>query len=123
MRLILQVHTSPEAASAGRSTVVDAFESNWKPNMTLNAAIARFGILTRILNEELNTEAVEIAAVTAKGIPSSPRMRQRSILVNSSHLSDRHNHLPSLFLALLWSALMMPSLLDLNGTAFVLRYL
>ena len=56
------------AIGRGRSTVADAFESNWKPNMTLNAAI-KLGLesLRESLDEELNTEAVEIAAVTAEG--------------------------------------------------------
>ena len=56
------------AIGRGRSTVVDAFESNWKPNMTLNAAI-KLGLeaLRESLDEELNTEAVEIASVTSGG--------------------------------------------------------
>ena len=56
------------AIGRGRSTVVDAFEASWKPNMTLNAAI-KLGLesLRESLDEELNTEAVEIAAVTADG--------------------------------------------------------
>ncbi|MEC7043135.1 MAG: proteasome subunit alpha, partial [Candidatus Thermoplasmatota archaeon] len=52
----------------GRSTVVEIFESSWKPNLTLNAAI-KLGLeaLRESLEEELNTDAVEIAVVDSDG--------------------------------------------------------
>ena len=53
---------------SGRSTVCDFFESNWKKNMTLNAAI-KLGLeaLRTSLDSELNREAVEIAIIDKDG--------------------------------------------------------
>lgn len=56
------------AIGSGRNTVIDHFESNWKKNMTLNAAV-KLGLEgIRIANaEELNRDAVEIAIVNGDG--------------------------------------------------------
>ena len=56
------------AIGRGRSAVVEIFEASWKPNLTLNAAI-KLGLeaLRESLEEELNTDAVEIAVVDADG--------------------------------------------------------
>ena len=53
---------------SGRSAVSDFFESNWKENMTMNAAI-KMGLeaLRNSLDSELNREAVEIAIIDSSG--------------------------------------------------------
>ena len=62
------------AIGRGRSTVVEIFESSWKPNLTLNAAI-KLGLeaLRESLEEELNTDAVEIAVVDSDGYHKMPK--------------------------------------------------
>tara|TARA_Y100001968_G_scaffold69808_1_gene60941 strand:- start:455 stop:808 length:354 start_codon:yes stop_codon:yes gene_type:complete len=56
------------AIGRGRSTVIDHFESNWKENMTQNAAI-KMGLeaLRESIDEDLNHDAVEIAVVDGNG--------------------------------------------------------
>ena len=56
------------AIGRGRSTVIDHFESNWKHNMTKNAAI-KLGLeaLKESLEDDLNRETVEIAIVDSNG--------------------------------------------------------
>ena len=56
------------AIGRGRSSVVEFFEKNWKPNITMNAGIklALEG-LRNSLEEELNKDAVEIAIIDASG--------------------------------------------------------
>ena len=56
------------AIGRGRSVVIDYFENNWKPNMTLNAGI-KMGLeaLRESIEAKLNKEAVEIAVVDAFG--------------------------------------------------------
>ena len=56
------------AIGRGRNTVVDFFENNWKPNMTLNAGI-KMGLeaLRDSIEAELNKDAVEIAVIDANG--------------------------------------------------------
>ncbi|MAT48966.1 MAG: proteasome subunit alpha, partial [Euryarchaeota archaeon] len=53
---------------SGRSAVSEFFESNWKGNMTMNAAI-KMGLeaLRNSLDSELNREAVEIAIIDSSG--------------------------------------------------------
>ena len=48
--------------------MVDYFESNWKPNLTLNAAI-KMGLeaLRESIEAKLNKDAVEIAIIDADG--------------------------------------------------------
>ena len=56
------------AIGRGRNTVVDFFESNWKPNLTLNAAI-KMGLeaLRESIEAKLNKDAVEIAIIDGSG--------------------------------------------------------
>jgi proteasome alpha subunit len=56
------------AIGRGRNTVVDYFESNWKPNLTLNAAI-KMGLeaLRESIEAKLNKDAVEVAVIDADG--------------------------------------------------------
>ena len=56
------------AIGRGRNTVVDYFESNWKPNLTANAAI-KMGLeaLRESIEAKLNKDAVEIAVIDANG--------------------------------------------------------
>ena len=56
------------AIGRGRNTVVDYFESNWKPNLTVNAAI-KMGLeaLRESIEAKLNKDAVEIAIIDADG--------------------------------------------------------
>ena len=56
------------AIGRGRNVVVEHFESNWKPNMTLNAAI-KLGLeaLRESIEAKLNKDAVEIAVIDADG--------------------------------------------------------
>ncbi|MAT86249.1 MAG: proteasome endopeptidase complex, archaeal, alpha subunit [Euryarchaeota archaeon] len=56
------------AIGSGRNTVIDYFESNWKANMTLNAAM-KLGLeaLRHSNDEELNRNAVEVSVVDASG--------------------------------------------------------
>ncbi len=62
------------AIGSGRSTAADHFESSWKKNMTLNAAI-KIGLeaLRESLDGELNKSAVEIASVTSAGVNNLSR--------------------------------------------------
>jgi len=56
------------AIGSGRNTVVEFFEKNWKPNMTLNAALKLGLEALRDANEqELNREAVEVAVINSDG--------------------------------------------------------
>ena len=56
------------AIGRGRNTVVDFFEINWKPNLTLNAAI-KMGLeaLRESIEAKLNRDAVEVAVIDADG--------------------------------------------------------
>jgi len=56
------------AIGSGRNTVVEFFEKNWKPNMTLNAAL-KLGLeaLRDANDQELNREAVEVAVINSDG--------------------------------------------------------
>ena len=56
------------AIGSGRSDVVEFFESNWKKNLTLNAAI-KLGLeaLRQSLDSKLNLDAIEIAVVNSEG--------------------------------------------------------
>jgi proteasome alpha subunit len=56
------------AIGRGRNVVVEHFESNWKPNLTLNAAI-KMGLeaLRESIEAKLNKDAVEIAVIDADG--------------------------------------------------------
>ena len=56
------------AIGSGRNTVVEFFENNWKPNMTLNAAL-KLGLeaLRDANDQELNREAVEVAVIDSNG--------------------------------------------------------
>ena len=56
------------AIGSGRNTVIDYFESNWKANMTLNAAM-KLGLeaLRHSNDEELNRNAVEVSVIDASG--------------------------------------------------------
>ena len=56
------------AVGRGRNTVVDFFETKWKRNMTLNAAV-KLGLeaLRISLEDDLNTNAVEIPALDKNG--------------------------------------------------------
>ena len=56
------------AIGRGRNSVVDYFESNWKSNLTLNAAI-KMGLeaLRESIEAKLNKDAVEIAIIDADG--------------------------------------------------------
>ena len=56
------------AVGRGRNTVVDFFETKWKKNMTLNAAV-KLGLeaLRDSLEDDLNTNAVEIAVLDKDG--------------------------------------------------------
>ena len=56
------------AIGRGRSSVIDYFESKWKNNMTQNAAI-KLGLeaLSESLEDDINSDTVEIAVVNADG--------------------------------------------------------
>ena len=56
------------AIGSGRNTVIDHFESNWKPGLTLNAAMKLGLEALRTANDtELNREAVEVTVIDDKG--------------------------------------------------------
>jgi proteasome alpha subunit len=56
------------AIGSGRNTVIDFFESNWKENLTMNAAM-KLGLeaLRKSLDVELNREAIEVVVIDADG--------------------------------------------------------
>ena len=56
------------AIGKGRSEVIEYFEENWKPGLTLNAAV-KMGLtaLKGTLDDDLNKDAVEIAYVDEGG--------------------------------------------------------
>ncbi|MBT6644200.1 MAG: archaeal proteasome endopeptidase complex subunit alpha, partial [Euryarchaeota archaeon] len=56
------------AIGSGRNTVIDFFESNWKENLTMNAAM-KLGLeaLRKSLDAELNREAIEVVVIDADG--------------------------------------------------------
>lgn len=56
------------AIGSGRNTVIDFFESNWKDNLTMNAAM-KLGLegLRKSLDTELNREAIEVVVIDADG--------------------------------------------------------
>jgi proteasome alpha subunit len=56
------------AIGSGRNTVIDFFESNWKENLTMNAAM-KLGLegLRKSLDTELNREAIEVVVIDADG--------------------------------------------------------
>ena len=56
------------AVGRGTNTVVDFFETKWKKNMTLNAAV-KLGLeaLRDSLEDDLNSNAVEIAVLDKDG--------------------------------------------------------
>jgi len=56
------------AIGSGRSDVIEFFESNWKKNLTLNAAI-KLGLeaLKQSMESDLNVAAIEIAVINSDG--------------------------------------------------------
>jgi proteasome alpha subunit len=56
------------AIGSGRNTVIDFFESSWKENLTMNAAM-KLGLeaLRKSLDAELNREAIEVVVIDADG--------------------------------------------------------